>query len=202
MSAVRTRKFDRISVETKMLCMVALRIGDQEIAEYLHTGHRFEILPERGKRAGGRRSQTSNNCTNPLFSLSGRSGSMAMPKPPWQARCTPSMLLMGSCGPRGSLLSRPDFQEPLLAGGSRCAGTVAAGSRMMGWLLSRSACLRGAETLEIFRRGMGVELHGEEFALDQVRLGRLAQPDGHIGLAHGEIEFFVGDDQRDANVGG
>ena len=44
-------------------------------------------------------------------------------------------------------------------------------------------------------------MHREQLALDQVRLGRNAQADRDIGLAHGEIEFFIGHDQRDADIG-
>ena len=51
---------------------------------------------------------------------------------------------------------------------------------------------RRAETLEVIGRGIGVEMHGEQLALDQIGLGRLAQADGDVGLAHGEIELLVG----------
>ena len=44
-------------------------------------------------------------------------------------------------------------------------------------------------------------MHREQLALDQVGLRRLAQADRHVGLAHGEIEFLVGGDQRDVDVG-
>ena len=60
---------------------------------------------------------------------------------------------------------------------------------------------RRAEALEIFGRGVGVEMHREQLALDQVGLRRLAQPDRDVGLAHGEVELLVGGDQRDADVG-
>ena len=60
---------------------------------------------------------------------------------------------------------------------------------------------RRAEALEIFRRGIGVEVHREQLALDQIGLGRLAQPDGHVGLAHREVELLVGGDQREMDVG-
>ena len=60
---------------------------------------------------------------------------------------------------------------------------------------------RRAEALEIFRRRVGVEMHREQLALDQVGLRRLAQPDGDVGLAHGEVELLVGGDQRDVDVG-
>ena len=40
-----------------------------------------------------------------------------------------------------------------------------------------------------------MEVHREQLALDQVGLRRLAQADGDVGLAHGEVEFFVGQDQ-------
>ncbi len=61
--------------------------------------------------------------------------------------------------------------------------------------------LRRAEALKIFRRRIGVKLHREQLALDQVGLGRLAQADRDIGLAHREIELLVAGDQRDVDVG-
>ncbi len=59
---------------------------------------------------------------------------------------------------------------------------------------------RRTEALEILGRRIGMEVHGEQLALDQIRLGRLAQADRHVGLAHGEIELLVGGDQLDADV--
>ena len=59
---------------------------------------------------------------------------------------------------------------------------------------------RRAEPLQVFGRGVGMEMHREQLALDQVRLRRLAQADGDVGLAHGEVELFVGGDQRDVDV--
>ena len=44
-------------------------------------------------------------------------------------------------------------------------------------------------------------MHGEQPALDQVRLLRLAQPDGAIGLAHGQVEFLVGEDELQLDIG-
>ena len=46
-----------------------------------------------------------------------------------------------------------------------------------------------------------MEMHREDLALDQIRLCRLAQADGDVGLAHGQIEFFVGGDQGYLDVG-
>ena len=43
-------------------------------------------------------------------------------------------------------------------------------------------------------------MHGEQLALNEIRLRRLAQPDGDVGLAHGKVEFFLGGEQRDADV--
>ncbi len=60
--------------------------------------------------------------------------------------------------------------------------------------------LRDAVTAQIFRRGIDVVMHGEELALDEIGLGRPAQADGDIGLAHGEIEFAVVEQQRDADL--
>ena len=45
-----------------------------------------------------------------------------------------------------------------------------------------------------------MEMHREEAALDQVRLGRPAQAQGDVGLAHGEVELLVGEDQLDPHV--
>ena len=59
---------------------------------------------------------------------------------------------------------------------------------------------RRAEALDVFRRAIGVEADREQLALDQVRLGRLAGADRHVGLAHRQVEVLVGDDQRDADV--
>ena len=60
---------------------------------------------------------------------------------------------------------------------------------------------RRAEALEVFGRRVGVEVHREQLALDQVGLRRLAQPDRDVGLAHGEVELLVGGEQRDVDVG-
>ncbi len=43
--------------------------------------------------------------------------------------------------------------------------------------------------------------HGEELALDEIGLGGAAQADGDIGLAHGEIELGVIEDQDDVDLG-
>jgi hypothetical protein len=54
---------------------------------------------------------------------------------------------------------------------------------------------RLAEALQIGGRGEDMEVHGEELALDQVRLGRGAQPDRDIRLPHGHVEFAVVEDE-------
>ena len=46
-----------------------------------------------------------------------------------------------------------------------------------------------------------MEVHREQLALDQVGLGRLAQPDRDVGLAHGEVELLVGGQERDPDLG-
>ena len=43
-------------------------------------------------------------------------------------------------------------------------------------------------------------MHDEKLALDEIGLGGPAQADGHIGLAHGEIEFAVLQQKRDADL--
>ena len=58
---------------------------------------------------------------------------------------------------------------------------------------------RRTVTLEIFRRSVDVEVHRKQLALDQVGLRRLAQTDGDVGLAHGEIEFLFRGQQRDVD---
>jgi len=59
---------------------------------------------------------------------------------------------------------------------------------------------RRTQPLEIFRRRVGVEVHRKKLALDQVRLGRLAQADRDVRLAHGEVEFLVGGEEGDADL--
>jgi hypothetical protein len=59
---------------------------------------------------------------------------------------------------------------------------------------------RRTESLEVIGRRIGVEMHREELALDQVGLRRLAEADGYIGLAHRQIELLIGGNQRDVDV--
>ena len=40
-----------------------------------------------------------------------------------------------------------------------------------------------------------MEMHGEEPALDQIRLLRLPQADGAIRLAHRQVELLIGKDE-------
>ena len=44
-------------------------------------------------------------------------------------------------------------------------------------------------------------MHREQPALDEVRLLRLPQPDRTVGLAHGEVELLVGEDELQLDVG-
>src|SRR3984893_1705296 len=55
---------------------------------------------------------------------------------------------------------------------------------------------RRAEALDVFRRTIGMEADREQLALNKVGLGRLAGADRHVGLAHRQVEFLVGDDHR------
>src|SRR6185437_3519481 len=57
-----------------------------------------------------------------------------------------------------------------------------------------------AETLEIIRRRISMRVHRKQLALNQIRLGWLSQANGNVGLAHREVELFVGRDQRDADI--
>ena len=59
---------------------------------------------------------------------------------------------------------------------------------------------RLAEPLEIIVRRIDVEMNREETTLDEIGLGRSAQADGYIGLAHGQIEFLVVEDQFDTDI--
>src|SRR3954471_22160802 len=59
---------------------------------------------------------------------------------------------------------------------------------------------RRAETLQVFGRRAGVEVHREELTLDQVGLRRQPQPDRNVSLAHREIELLLGGHQRDADI--
>ena len=60
---------------------------------------------------------------------------------------------------------------------------------------------RGTEALEIVGRRISMEMHGEQLALNEIRLRRLAQADRHIRLPHGEVELLVAGDQREAHFG-
>ena len=61
----------------------------------------------------------------------------------------------------------------------------------MRWLSRSSTDFGNAELLDIFGRGIDVVMHGEELALNEIGLHRPAQPDRDVGLAHGEIELAV-----------
>ena len=45
-----------------------------------------------------------------------------------------------------------------------------------------------------------MEMHGEQPALDEIGLLRLAQADRAVRLAHGQVEFLVGQDQLQADL--
>ena len=45
-----------------------------------------------------------------------------------------------------------------------------------------------------------MEMHREKPSLDQIRLLRLAQAQRAIGLAHCQIQLFIGEDQLDLNI--
>ena len=60
---------------------------------------------------------------------------------------------------------------------------------------------RLAVPLQIARRRIGVEMHGEQPPPDEIGLDRFAHPERDIGLAHGEIELAVGEDDVDLDVG-
>jgi hypothetical protein len=57
-----------------------------------------------------------------------------------------------------------------------------------------------AKALQIPRRRIGMKMHGEQLALDYVRLRRLPHSNTNVGLAHGEVELFVGDDEINADI--
>src|SRR5215475_5051611 len=59
---------------------------------------------------------------------------------------------------------------------------------------------RSPKALHVFRRAIGMEADREQLALDQVRLGRLADTDSDIRLAHRQIELLVGYDQLDPDL--
>ena len=54
---------------------------------------------------------------------------------------------------------------------------------------------RLAALFKIVGRGVGVEMHGEQTPANQVWLHRLAQTQRHVGLAHAEVQFVVGQQQ-------
>src|SRR5579875_3480134 len=60
---------------------------------------------------------------------------------------------------------------------------------------------RSAKPLEIIGRGVSVEMDRKELALDEIGLRRLAQADGNISFAHAKVEFLIGGDERDLDIG-
>ena len=105
---------------------------------------------------------------------------------------------MVRCGARGPLPSRPTSTSQRRLAEMRRHVAAEQNDAVLVELLVRA---RRAEALEIVGRGIGVEMHREQLALDQVRLRRLAQADGDVGLAHRQVELLVGGDQRDVDVG-
>ena len=66
---------------------------------------------------------------------------------------------------------------------------------------SRSSSVFGSPMLgKVIRRGEDVIVDGEQLALDEVRLDRLAEAQRHVGLAHGEVEFAVVEDEAQADA--
>ena len=57
-----------------------------------------------------------------------------------------------------------------------------------------------AKALDVILARKGVVVNREQAPLDQVRLRGPAHADRHVGLAHGEVEFFVGEDQLDPDI--
>ena len=54
--------------------------------------------------------------------------------------------------------------------------------------------------VDVGRRRIDVEMHREELALDQIWLQRLAQPDRAISLAHGQVQFLIGQDELEVDL--
>ena len=109
-------------------------------------------------------------------------------------------LLTVTSGVRGPLPLRAALDQPVAVlrhvGGYRTAV-----EQQDAVLVEIGERLRRAEPLEIFRRREGVELHRKQLALDEIGLRRLAHADADVGLAHRQVEFLVGDEQVDADLG-
>ena len=54
---------------------------------------------------------------------------------------------------------------------------------------------------QIVRRGVGVEMHGEQAASNQVRLARLAQSQRDVRFAHPEVEVVVRQQELQLDLG-
>src|SRR5215207_4740056 len=59
---------------------------------------------------------------------------------------------------------------------------------------------RFAEALDVIARGVSMEMQREQAALDQIGLFRAAQPDPDVGLTHGKIKVFVGENQLQSDL--
>ena len=61
--------------------------------------------------------------------------------------------------------------------------------------------LRAAVFLDVAVRGIDVAAHRQQVALHQAGLARHHHADGHVGLAHAEVEFVVRQHQAHVYVG-
>src|SRR3546814_10755581 len=55
---------------------------------------------------------------------------------------------------------------------------------------------RGSVLIQVFSRAIDMGAHGQKMALNEVRLTRRRHADGNVGLAHGEVELAVAQDER------
>ena len=58
-----------------------------------------------------------------------------------------------------------------------------------------------AAAVEVFGRRVDMIAHGHEVALNQVRLARRPHADGEVGLAHGQVQLAIVEDQAEGQVG-
>src|SRR5262245_59324643 len=92
----------------------------------------------------------------------------------------------------------PDLKQP--ASVLQVRGHHAAAQKYNAMLVEFFVRPRGAESLQIVRRRVGMEMNREQLALDQVGLRRLPQPNGDIGFAHREVQLLLRGNQRDVDV--
>src|SRR5215470_374284 len=103
----------------------------------------------------------------------------------------------GKCRPARCLAVEPCRFEPADRGEMRGRRAAVGNDRMFIECVDRFG---RTEAADILGGSVGVQLHVEEGATNEVALLRLAGPDGDVGGPHGDGDLLVAEDQLDADL--